>query len=83
MAKKKDPNEEPAGAPLVEAAKTIGKAAGKVVAAVEGVMQKSSKIPKLAKKNKPRLPRREKKARQKAHADTAQRKAARRKQSAQ
>lgn len=66
MAKKKDTNEDAAASPLVEAAKTIGKAAGKVVATVEGVIaKKSSKIPKLAKKNKSRLPRREKKAMQK------------------
>ena len=81
MAKKKEANEEQASTPLVDAAKTIGEAAGKVVNAVEAVVpKKSAKVPKLEKKNKQRLPRKEKKARQKAHADTASRKAARRKQ---
>lgn len=67
MAKKKETNEA-AATPLVEAAKAIGETAGKVVAKVEGVMKKSSKVPKLAKKNKSRLPRRQKKALQKANA---------------
>lgn len=62
---------------LTATAKTLGKAAGKVAAAVgvkpEGsgaqdapVRRTSTKVPKLEKKNKNRLPRREKKARQKA-----------------
>jgi hypothetical protein len=80
MAKKKETNEEQAASPLVDAAKTIGEAAGKVVNAVEAVVPKqSSKIPKLEKKNKSRLPRKEKKAKAKAHADHSQRKAMKRK----
>ena len=55
---------------LVSAAKVVGEAAGKIAALV-GVAEpaapkKSMKIPKLAKKNKSRLPRRQKKALQKA-----------------
>jgi hypothetical protein len=77
MAKKKDTQEEqPTEGVLVAAAKKIGKAAGKIAAAVEAApaeappvehpQTKSVKIPKLAKKNKSRLPRREKKAQKKA-----------------
>jgi hypothetical protein len=80
MAKKTPTQEEPAEGVVAAAAKTIGKAAGKVVSAVAGPPQLdtgvknqeqqarkvSRKVPKLAKKNKSRLPRREKKARQKA-----------------
>jgi hypothetical protein len=55
---------------LVSAAKAVGEAAGKIAALVgvaePGPPKKSMKIPKLAKKNKSRLPRREKKALQKA-----------------
>ena len=80
MAKKKDAQEAPEEGVLVAAAKKIGKAAGKV-AAVAGVtaeepteaappapkpQTKSVKVPKLAKKDKSRLPRKEKKAQQKA-----------------
>ena len=61
MAKKKDSNEAVAATPLVEAAKTVGEAAGKVVATVT----KSKKIPKLEKKNKQRMPRKAKKQQQK------------------
>jgi hypothetical protein len=63
MAKKK----QSAEGVLVAAAKTIGAAVGRVVSEV-GVhpQTKSGKVPKLAKKNKARLPRREKKALQKA-----------------
>jgi hypothetical protein len=67
---------------LAAAAKAIGKADGTVVAAVGDTSQEDSnggnqappapkiskKVPKLTKKNKSRLPRREKKARQKAGA---------------
>jgi hypothetical protein len=67
MAKKKEAQEQPEGA-LVEAAKSIGEAAGKIAVAV-GVTPSTPpakpKIPKLAKKNKSRLPRRQKKAAQK------------------
>ena len=63
MAKKKDTQVESTDSALNEAAKTIGKAAG-VVASAVGVTPhtKSLKVPKLAKKNKHRIPRREKKA---------------------
>ncbi len=48
---------------LVTAAKAIGTAAGKVARlAGAGEPVKSQKIPKLAKKNKSKLPRKEKKA---------------------
>src|SRR4051812_5140987 len=81
MAKKNDNQEKPAEGVLVAAAKKLGKAAGKV-AAVAGAgadapaeeaappapkpQTKSVKVPKLAKKDKSRLPRKEKKAQQKA-----------------
>jgi len=45
------------------------KAAPPEPAAVPALRMKSTKIPKLAKKNKSRLPRREKKARSKAEAN--------------
>lgn len=56
---------------LVTAAKTIGKAAAKVASAVgvEGAAPARSVKPKLPKKNKSRLPRKQKKAQKKA-ADT-------------
>jgi hypothetical protein len=72
---KKDNSDESV---LESAAKTIGKAAGKVAAVVgvEGgetipaaarpATPKTEKVGKLVKKNKSRLPRREKKALQKA-----------------
>jgi hypothetical protein len=53
----------------VSAAKAPGSAAGKAVTAepqAPAVRRISTKIPKLAKKNKSRLPRRQKKAAQKA-----------------
>ena len=65
----KKKNKEESG--LVSAAKAIGEAAGKI-AALAGVTAEpripaiSKKIPKLAKKNKSRLPRRQKKALKKA-----------------
>jgi hypothetical protein len=82
MAKKTQTQEEPADGVLEATAKTMGKAAAKMVSAVAGAPQSdgsgnnqeqqppkiSSKVPKLTKKNKSRLPRREKKARQKAGA---------------
>jgi hypothetical protein len=80
MAKKKEAQEEAPATPLVEAAKTVGEAAGKVVATFEGIAKKSQKIPKLAPKNKSRLPRKAKKAKQKAHDTKAQQKALKRKQ---
>lgn len=80
MAKKTQTEDAPAESAVVAAAKTIGKAAGKMVTVVAGAREAedsrndqeqqapkiSSKVPKLVKKNKSRLPRREKKARQKA-----------------
>ena len=72
MAKKKQTEEQPSEGTLTEAAKTIGHIAGKVAVAVGAATpetsapKKSVKVPKLAPKNKSRLPRREKKARQKA-----------------
>ena len=76
MAKKDKPEESPEGI-ITTAAKSLGKAAGKVAATVgatpetsateaPAVKQISTKVPKLEKKNKNRLPRRQKKARQKA-----------------
>jgi hypothetical protein len=55
---------------LVAAAKAIGKAAGKVAALVSPAVPtpKRPRIGKLVKKNKSRLPRRQKKAQQKATA---------------
>jgi hypothetical protein len=64
MAKKKK-EEAPEGM-LVEAAKAVGTAAGKVAAAVGVTAPKRVKVPQLKKKNKSRLPRRQKKALQKA-----------------
>jgi hypothetical protein len=54
---------------LVTAAKAVGTAAGKI-AVLAGATPKaqSTKVPKLAKKDGKRLPRRQKKARQKAAA---------------
>ena len=74
MAKKKESTEgspvpakeASADSTLVKAAKTIGEAAGKVVAAVGVAKPAKPKVPKLAKKNKSRLPRRQKKAARKA-----------------
>ena len=72
MAKKDKPEESREGI-ITTAAKKVGKAAGKIASAVGGspeaplpARQPSKKVPKLEKKNKNRLPRREKKARQKA-----------------
>lgn len=80
MAKKKDNTDQPEEGVLTAAAKAVGKAAGKVAAlagaggetpaaeASPAEPKKTTKVPKLAPKNKSRLPRREKKARQKAAA---------------
>jgi hypothetical protein len=46
---------------LVKAAKTIGEVAGKIAMAVGVAPPAKPKTPKLVKKNKPRLPRRQKK----------------------
>jgi len=65
MAKNKESQESTDGV-LVTAAKTIGAAAGKIVAAVGVATPAKQKVPKLVKKNKTRLPRRQKKAAKKA-----------------
>jgi hypothetical protein len=62
MAKKKEATEGPAEGALVQAAKTIGEAAGKIATAVGVAKPAKPKAQKLAKKNKSRLPRRQKKA---------------------
>ena len=70
MAKKAKTTEEAPEGVLVKAAKEIGAAVGKVAALAGAKPEKPPKvkIPKLAKKNKSRLPRKEKKARKKAGA---------------
>ena len=72
---KKQKEEAPAADALTAVAKAVGKAAGTVAklagageAPVESDAPKAAKVPKLAPKNKSRLPRREKKARQKSAA---------------
>ena len=76
MAKKDKPKESTEGI-ITTVAKKLGRAAGKVAAAVgatpetsaaeaASMKQSSTKVLKLKKKNKNRLPRREKKAREKA-----------------
>ncbi len=70
MPKKKDATEVPEEGMLITAAKAIGTAAGKVakLAGVEPEPREpavSQKVPKLSKKSKGKLPRREKKALQK------------------
>ena len=69
MAKKKEAQESPDGV-LVTAAKKIGTAAGTIAAAVGVTLPSKPKKPKLAKKNKSRLPRRQKKAAQKSAKST-------------
>jgi hypothetical protein len=65
MAKKKETQESSDGV-LVTAAKTIGAAAGTIAAAVGVTTPAKMKVPKLVKKNKSRLPRKQKKAAKKA-----------------
>jgi hypothetical protein len=65
MAKNKESQESTDGV-LVTAAKTIGAAAGKIAAAVGVATPAKPKVPKLVKKHKDRLPRRQKKAAKKA-----------------
>jgi hypothetical protein len=66
MAKKKETKETEEGI-VVDVAKAIGTAAGKVAAMFTGTPTPPRKrIGKLPKKNKSRLPRKEKKAQQKA-----------------
>jgi hypothetical protein len=71
MAKKKNTDQDTAGATPATDAKSSGTTAGKTdpVAATTPAAPRApakKKIPKLAKKNKSRLPRRQKKALQKA-----------------
>ena len=73
MPKKQETPETQDESKLVKAAKSIGTAAGKIakLAGVEPEPREpaqSQKVPKLAKKEKHRLPRREKKALQKSSA---------------
>ena len=65
MAKKKKTEESPDGV-VVTVAKTIGAAAGKIAATVGVGTPARPKVPKLAKKHKNRLPRKQKKAAKKA-----------------
>lgn len=62
MAKKKEATEGQDEGALVQAAKTVGEAAGKIAAALGVAKPAKPKVPKLAKKNKSRLPRKQKKA---------------------
>lgn len=71
MAKKEETQKPPDGV-LVAAAKSIGTAAGTIAAAVGIGAPQKMKVPKLANRNKSRLPRRQKKMAQKA-ATTAKR----------
>ena len=77
MAEKKKKKDESA---LVSAAEAVGAAIGKVAAAVGVTGEKPAtppskvKIPKLAKSGKSRLPRKEKKAKQKADAAASRKK---------
>ncbi len=64
MAKKAKPEDSV----LVETAKAIGRTAGKIANLVGAEPTKSTKKGKLPKKNNPRLPRRQKKAKLRAAA---------------
>jgi hypothetical protein len=68
MPKKKNTTETPDESILASAAKATGTAAGNVaqLAGASPESAKSQKVPKLSKKNKHKLPRREKKAAQKS-----------------
>lgn len=70
MSKKTKTDEPKEETVLVAAAKKIGETAGKIAAlagaTAEPKVSLKVKIPKLAKKNKSRLPRRQKKAQKKA-----------------
>ena len=70
MAKKKEATEPPDGA-LVKAAKAVGEAAGTIAAAVGVTKPAKPRVPKLKKKNKSGLPRKEKKAAKKASRKSA------------
>jgi hypothetical protein len=62
MAKKKEAAEGQAEGALVQAAKKIGETAGKIATAIGVAKPAKPKVQKLAKKNKSRLPRKQKKA---------------------
>ena len=68
MSKKKDTQEEPADGVLVTAAKTIGKAAGKIASSVSGTRARKGrkKGTRPVKKQKTGLPRKAKKEAKKA-----------------
>jgi hypothetical protein len=69
MAKKKeaaDTSPELQDGALVKAAKAVGEAAGKIAAAVGVAKPAKVRVPKLEKKNKSGLPRKEKKAAKKS-----------------
>src|SRR4051812_13739658 len=67
MAKKKDPQQVSVDSARREVAKSIADVAGTNTSPLSATPStKSTKVPKLAKKNKSHLPRREKKARRKA-----------------
>lgn len=65
MTKKKETPKPPDGV-LVAAARSIGTAAGTIAAAVGITAPQKRKAPKLVKRNKSRLPRRQKKTARKA-----------------
>jgi hypothetical protein len=65
MANKEETQKPPDGV-LVAAAKSIGTTAGTIAAAVGIAAPQKLKVPKLANRNKSRLPRRQKKTAQKA-----------------
>jgi len=70
MAKKKEATEPQDGA-LVKAAKAVGEAAGTIAAAVGVAKPAKPRVPKLEKKNKSGLPRKEKKAAKKSSRKSA------------
>jgi hypothetical protein len=74
MAKKKEAKEESPesqdGA-LIKAAKAIGEAAGKIATAVGVPKPAKKRVPKFEKKNKARLPRKQKKAARKVSKESA------------
>jgi hypothetical protein len=66
MAKKKEATKAAEDGAVVKAAKAIGEAAGKVAAAVSVATSAKHRVPKFEKKNKGRLPRKQKKVAGKA-----------------
>lgn len=71
MAKKKEVTKAAETGALVNAAKAIGEAAGKVAAAVGVATSAKHRVPKFEKKNKGRMPRKQKKAAGKASKQAA------------